>query len=104
MSDGYTYTTLSARRGEPTQVRVSFYLDQEAWIAVPGIAAGTPHLHISHGDVSVNIAPRTQQPTAEDARIARSLADKAAAYAAEIERLCPPDEPDELDAPEPAAA
>jgi hypothetical protein len=104
MSDGYTYTTLSARRGEPTQVHVSFFLDQEAWIAVPGIAAGTPHLHISHGHVSVNVGPRTGQLTAEDARIARVLADKTAAYAAEIERLCPPDDPDELDEPDSAAA
>ncbi len=100
MSDGYTYTTLTGRPGEPVKVRVAFYLDRQAWICVPGIESGKPHLHISHGDVSVSIGPSMERPTAEDARVARSLADQAAAYAAEVERLCPSGEPDE---PETAA-
>ena len=33
------------------------------------------------------IGPRTDEVTAEDAKIARNLADQAATYAAEIERL-----------------
>lgn len=89
MSDGCTYTTLSAHPGEPVRVGVSFYLDELAWIAVPGIGAGRPHLSISHGDVSVAILPSSpEEITAEDARIARALADNAATYAAEVERLC----------------
>jgi archaellum component FlaG (FlaF/FlaG flagellin family) len=43
---------------------------------------------VSHGDVSVIIAPACAgQATEQDARLARRLADEAAAYAAEIERL-----------------
>jgi len=85
---GYTYTTLSARPGESVQVGVSFYLDAHAWISAVGIESGRPRLSIAHGDVSVSIGPR--QPdwvTAEDAQIARSLAEHASAYAAEVERL-----------------
>jgi len=86
--DGYTYTTISAGPGEPTHITVSFYLDDAAWITVYGAGKGRPQLGIAHGEVSVNIAPRAEGiGTAEDVRIARTLADKAAAYAAEVERL-----------------
>ncbi len=78
---------------------MSFYLDQHAWIAVPGTKEGGPHLAISHGHVSVSISPAPGQVTAEDARIARMLADNAATYATEVERLCQAD-----DAGGPAAA
>jgi hypothetical protein len=90
MSDGegYSYTTLSARRGQPVRVGVSFYLDGRAWIAVPGAGTDQPHLHISQGSAQADFGPCSPgQVTAEDARIARELADKAAEYAAEIERL-----------------
>jgi hypothetical protein len=88
MSGGYSYTTLSAHEGEPVKVGVSFYLDGRAWIAVPGSGTDQPHLHLSYGDVSVSIGPCTPgRVTAEDARIARELADRAGQYAAEIERL-----------------
>ena len=87
MRGGYTYTTISAHQGEPTQITVSFYLDQHAWIAVPGIEKDRPHLVISHGHVSVGINPAPGRVTAEDARLARMLADNAATYAAEVERL-----------------
>jgi hypothetical protein len=88
MSEGYTYTTLSAHPGEPVKVAVSFYLDQHAWIAACGTGTGRPHLSVSHGDVSVSIAPaRTGQVTGQDARLAREVADQAATYAAEVERL-----------------
>jgi hypothetical protein len=87
-SGGRTYTTLSADLGEPVRVGVSFYLDGRAWFSVPGAGTDSPHLHVSHGDVSVGFGPCVPgQVTAEDARIARELADKAAEYAAEIERL-----------------
>ena len=36
MSDGYTYTTISARPGERPRIGVAFYLDEHAWITVPG--------------------------------------------------------------------
>jgi hypothetical protein len=88
MSDGYTYTTMSAQPGEPTRVGVSFYLDRHAWITVSGVEAGRPGLSIAHGDVSVRVGPSDPDAvTEQDARIARSLADQAATYAAEIERL-----------------
>jgi hypothetical protein len=87
MSGGYTYTSISAEPGEATRIGVSFYLDADAWIVVAGAGSDRPHLAISHGDVSVAIAPRTEEITAEDAKIARNLADQADTYAAEIERL-----------------
>jgi hypothetical protein len=88
MSAGYTYTTLSAHPGEPVKVAVSFYLDEHAWINVCGAEAGRPHLAVSHGDVSVSFALACPgQATDQDARLARALADEAATYAAEVERL-----------------
>jgi hypothetical protein len=98
---GYTFTTLSSRPGEPVQVGVSFHLDQQAWIAVPGIGSGEPHLAITHGDVWVNVCPSPGGVTVQDARTARCLADKATAYAAELERLC---EANDADGPGTAAA
>jgi hypothetical protein len=94
MSEGYTYTTLSAHRGEPVKVGVSLYLDERAWIAVPGTGTATPHLSVQHGDVSVSIGPaRPGEVTEDDARIARKLADRAAVYAAEVERLAAAGDP-----------
>jgi hypothetical protein len=87
MSGGYTYTTIAARREQPTKITVSFYLDEDAWIVVPGAGTDNPHLTIEHGDVTVRVAPRSEAVTREDATIARRLADQAAEYAAEIERL-----------------
>jgi hypothetical protein len=86
MSGGYSYTTLAAGRDEP--VGVSFFLDARAWIEVIGSGTEKPHLHVELGDVSVNFGPcSTGMASAGDVRIARALADQAAAYAAEIERL-----------------
>ena len=89
MNEGYSYTTLSSHPGQPVRVRVSFYLDERAYIEFYGAEqGGRPFLSISHGDVSVSIGPCSDaEVTAEDARIARTLADLAASYAAEIERL-----------------
>lgn len=88
MSAGYTYTTLSAHQGEPMKVAVSFYLDEHASITVYGTKTSRPYLSVSHGDVSVSIAPASaDQATEQDARLARTLAYEAATYAAEVERL-----------------
>jgi hypothetical protein len=88
MSDGYTFTTLSAHRGEPVKVGVSFCLDQSAWISVFGVSDGRPHLSVAHGDVSVDIGPAAAGVvTGQDARIARKLAEAAAEYAAAVERI-----------------
>jgi hypothetical protein len=87
MSEGYAYTSISVRPGKPATVGLSLYLDGTTWIEVYGAGEGKPHLNISVGEASVNIAPQPQGITAADARIARRLADKAAAYAAELERL-----------------
>ena len=75
MSDGYTFTSITARPGEPAR------------IGVASTETGRPHLYIAHGEVSVSVSPRTEAITADDAVIARRLADHAAEYAAEIERL-----------------
>jgi hypothetical protein len=96
MSEGYTYTTLSAHPGEPVRIGVSFSLDDQAWITVCGAEAGRPHLTVAHGDVSVRFAPcSSAEVTAQDARIARTLADQAASYAAEVERLSGTGNPDD---------
>lgn len=87
MTGGYTYTTIAARREQPVKITVSFYLDEDAWIVVPGAGTASPHLTISHGDVTVSVATRSNAVTADDAVLARRLADQAAQYAAEIERL-----------------
>jgi hypothetical protein len=89
MSEGYSYTVIRAQPGEPVKVAVSFYLDQRARIdAYPGHGRSAPHLGVQLDDASVSIGPaHPGQVTAEDAQIARRLADQTAAYAAEIERL-----------------
>jgi hypothetical protein len=88
VSGGYTYTTLTGGRDEPVQVRVSFYLDDPAWIRFITSESGTPHLVVSQGDVSAVIGPASAaRVTGHDARLARELADRTAEYAAEIERL-----------------
>jgi hypothetical protein len=88
VSDGYTYTTLSAHRGEPVRVGVAFYLDDRAWIRfIPGDQRA-PHLTIAQDDVSAQISPASPaRVTRQDARLARELADRAAEYATAIERL-----------------
>jgi hypothetical protein len=96
MSEGYSYTTISAHPGEPVRVGVSFYLDSRNWIAVAGAGTDRPHLAIKAGDVSAAIGPADPgEITAEDARLARVLADQAALYATEIERLALASEPGE---------
>jgi hypothetical protein len=88
MGEGYTYTTLSGGPDQPVRIQVSFYLDAEAWIRVPGTGTGEQLLSISHGYASMSVGPaKAGVVTAEDARIARTLADQAAVYAAEVERL-----------------
>jgi hypothetical protein len=98
MSEGYAYTSISVRPGKPATVGMSLYLDGATWIEVYGAGEGKPHLNISVGEASVNICPQPQGVTAGDARIARRLADKAAAYAAEIERLADASEADASEA------
>ena len=68
------------------RVRVSIYLDSAAWVCVPGPREPAAPL-VEHGDVSVSFSPPPGDISAEDARIARQLADRAAEYAADIERL-----------------
>lgn len=87
MSGGYSYITLSGGPDEPVQAGVSLRLDDRARIAVLHAESGRPFLDVAYGDVSVSISPMMDQATAEDARIARRLADQAAAYAAEVEQL-----------------
>jgi len=69
MSDGHSYTTISAEPGQPVRIRVDLYLGADAWIAFCRSPA------------------RPGGVTGQDARMARMLADQAAAYAAEVERL-----------------
>jgi hypothetical protein len=79
MSAGYSYATISTHPGEPSRIGVSLYLDSRAWIASCGQEAGRPQLTVSLGEVSVGVFPAPGPATAEDARIARDLASKAAA-------------------------
>jgi Integrase core domain len=76
-----------AAQGQRPRIGVAFYLDEHAWITVPGTDDGRPHLHIAHGEVSVSISTPAETLTAQDVVIAHRLADVAAEYAAEIERL-----------------
>jgi hypothetical protein len=87
VSGGYSYTTLSARPGEPVRVGVGFHLDAEAWVCVAGAESGQPQLVVSYGDVSAHFRPPPGPVTAEAAQVARRLAEVAAEYAAEVERL-----------------
>jgi hypothetical protein len=86
----YTYTTISAGPGDPTRIGVSFYLDSQAVIRMTGAGTDRPFLSLMHGDVWVRINPRTDSLTAADAAPARNLADLAARYADEVERLATP--------------
>jgi hypothetical protein len=78
MSEGYAYTTISTDPGEPARIGVSVYLDEQASITVVGRHTGRPHLSVSLGEVSVRFGMTPDAVTAEDARMARSLADQAA--------------------------
>jgi hypothetical protein len=86
--EAYSHTTIYSRPGEPTHIGVSFLLDTTAWIAAIGVGKDRCHLHIDHGDVTVNIGPiDATQLTATDVTVARRLADAAATYLAECDRL-----------------
>jgi hypothetical protein len=87
MSAGYTYTTITSGADEPVQITVAFHLDDTVWIRVCGQEEDRPQLCIRHGDVGVHFVPAPGPVTETDARTARDLADKAATYAAEVERL-----------------
>jgi hypothetical protein len=87
MSAGYAYTTISIDPGEPGRIGVSFYLDSRTWITFCGQENGRPQLVVSLGQVSASICPAEGPASAEDARIARDLAAKAAEYAAAVEQL-----------------
>jgi hypothetical protein len=84
--EGYSYTTISARPGQLPQIRVSLYLDDRAEISVLGLSTGPPHLHLSHGQATVNISTSSEGVTAQDTQVARALARSAAEYAAEVDR------------------
>ena len=86
---GYTYTTLTAKPGEPMRVHTAFYLDDTASIQlVPGVRSRRPFLSIDHGDVGVYIGPRANvTPTTQDVALIRDLAEQATALLAEVERL-----------------
>jgi len=87
VSAGHTYTTITSGPGKPARIDVLVYPDEAARIRVCGLDDGTPQLWISYGDVDVTFLPTLGPVTATDARIARDLAAKAAAYAAAVERL-----------------
>ena len=84
---GYTFTTITGGPEEPTRIEGSFYLDDAARIRLYGLDDDRPQLGIAHGHVEVTFHPGGGRVTEDDARLARELADKAATYAAEVERL-----------------
>jgi hypothetical protein len=87
VSGGYTYTTIVAGPDEPVRIEVSFYLDDAARIRNYDTGRDRPQFGIQHGDVEVTFAIGHGRVSEDDARLARELADKAAIYAAEVERL-----------------
>ncbi|MGH3155401.1 MAG: hypothetical protein ACRDNF_02320 [Streptosporangiaceae bacterium] len=87
MSGGYTYTTITGGPEEPVRIGVSFYLDDAARIRNYGVGEDRAQFGIAHGDVEVTFAVPHGQVSEDDARVGRELADKAAIYAAEVERL-----------------
>ena len=87
MSAGYTYTTIKSEPGQPARIDVLVYPDEAVRIRVCGLDEGKPQLWISYGDADVTFLPTLGAVTATDARVARELADKAATYAAAVERL-----------------
>ena len=88
MSDGLRLHVDQRRSGRACPYRGVVLPRSPGLIDTYGRGTGSPHLGISHGEVSVSISPVPGRASAEDARIARELADKAAVYAAEVERLC----------------
>ncbi|MEV5709932.1 hypothetical protein [Actinoallomurus sp. NPDC052274] len=85
---GYTYTTITGRPGEPMTIGTSFYLDPTTSIRLYGAGDGRPFIGIDHGQVSVNIGPRsTCEITAEDVAVIRRFAQASAELLAEVERL-----------------
>jgi hypothetical protein len=90
MNDGYSYTTISAHRGESTDIGVALHLDGAARITVLGIGrdgAGF-YLGIRHCGAHVDIGPvEPTRITATDVQVARKLAEATQAYLAEVERL-----------------
>jgi uncharacterized small protein (DUF1192 family) len=87
MNGGYSYVTIMAAADEPTRIEVSFHLDDSAWVRAYGLDEDRPQLTIRHGDVATTFAPTTGRITEDDVRMARELADRAALYAAGVERL-----------------
>jgi hypothetical protein len=87
MTGGYTYTTIRGGPEEAMRIEVSFHLDDAAWIRACGQDGDRPSLAIRHGDVGVDFAPTPGRITEDDVRVARQLADQAAAYAAGVERF-----------------
>jgi hypothetical protein len=95
VSEGYSYTTLTGRRGEPLRVWVSLYLDGRAQMKAYGTGGGGPHLTVSLDGVSATFGPPDYGAvTAQDAQIARQFADTAAEYAAAVEQLATAGEED----------
>ena len=87
MSAGFSFTSIVSGVDEPTRIEVSFFLDDAAWIGVCGREDDRPQLSIRNGQVSADFAPTPGRITEADARPARELADQAAIYAADVERL-----------------
>jgi len=58
-----------------------------SWVRAYGRDSGQPQLSIRHGSVCADVAPTPGQITEADTRAARELADQAAIYAADVERL-----------------
>jgi hypothetical protein len=87
VSAGYTYTTIRSQPDDRIRIDVLVYPDDAVRIRVCGLDEDKPQFWIAYGDVDVTFLPTSGQITETDARIARELPDKAAIYAAEVERL-----------------
>lgn len=86
--EGYSYTTITAGRDEPSRIGVHFYLDTTAWVQAIGAGKDRCHLYLEHGDISVSISPiDTAHVTETDVNMARQLVEAAATYLIETQRL-----------------
>jgi hypothetical protein len=87
VSAGYSYTSIVSGVNETPRIEVSFYLDDAADIRVYGLGRDQVHLTVRYGQVGVDFSPTRGRITEADTRAARELANQAAIYAADVERL-----------------
>jgi hypothetical protein len=75
------------KSGGGSSGRVGVYVGQDWWTFLNAYEDHTPILDISCGSTTVSLSVADQKVSAAAVEFARELADKAARFAAEVERL-----------------